>query len=76
MKTTQKILIGGQALLELGSTRGTNDVDYLVEDKTSTEMFICDKEANIDYLNANGNKFSMKFTKLKKEIKLQLHKVF
>jgi hypothetical protein len=49
------ILIGGQALRNLGSDRYTNDVDYLVNDKASTKAFITSPD--IDYLNANGNKF-------------------
>lgn len=52
-----QILIGGQALVELGSSRGTNDVDYLVNDTTTDAMFIKDEENNIDYCNANGSKF-------------------
>ena len=50
-----KILIGGQALRNLGSDRYTNDVDYLVNDLTSNEAFICSETE--DLLNANGNKF-------------------
>ena len=52
---SQKILIGGQALRNLGSDRYTDDVDYLVNDTTSTQMFIHTAEG--DFLNANGNKF-------------------
>ena len=55
MTNETKILIGGQALRILGSDRYTNDTDYLINDKSSTEAFITSKE--IDYLNANGNKF-------------------
>jgi hypothetical protein len=55
MKTSIKILIGGQALRNLGSDRYTNDVDYLINDITSPQAFITGAE--IDYLNANGNKF-------------------
>ena len=51
----KKILIGGQALRNLGSDRHTNDVDYLINDLSSTEAFICSE--NEDLLNANGNKF-------------------
>ena len=51
----KKILIGGQALRNLGSDRHTNDVDYLVNYTSSTEAFICSE--NEDLLNANGNKF-------------------
>lgn len=50
-----KILIGGQALRNLGSDRYTDDVDYLINDTNSNEMFIHTSEA--DFLNANGNKF-------------------
>lgn len=55
MKTTEKILVGGQALRNLGSDRYTNDVDYLINDLTSTKAFITSEE--VDFLNANGNKF-------------------
>ena len=55
MKTTEKILVGGQALRNLGSDRYTNDVDYLVNDTTFTKAFITSE--NEDLLNANGNKF-------------------
>lgn len=57
MKATAKILIGGHALVQLGSSRSTNDTDYLVNDLSTTAIFIHDKEANIDYINANGSKF-------------------
>ena len=55
MKTTDKILVGGQALRNLGSDRYTNDVDYLVNDTTNTNAFITSED--VDLLNANGNKF-------------------
>lgn len=55
MKTQQQILIGGQALRNLGSDRYTNDMDYLVNDFTSKQAFITSDA--VDYLNANGNKF-------------------
>lgn len=51
----EKILIGGQALKQLGSDRYTDDVDYLINDESSKQAFITG--VNIDYLNANGNKF-------------------
>jgi hypothetical protein len=54
MKTTKQILIGGQALRNLGSDRYTDDVDYLINDTTSKSAFITSSE--VDYLNANGNK--------------------
>lgn len=52
---TTKTLIGGQALRNLGSDRYTNDVDYLINDKSIKETFITSDE--VDYINANGNKF-------------------
>lgn len=55
MKTTKNILVGGQALRNLGSDRYTEDVDYLVFDENSKEGFITSDK--VDYLNANGNKF-------------------
>jgi len=55
MKTTDKILVGGQALRNLGSDRYTNDVDYLINETTNTKAFITSEE--VDFLNANGNKF-------------------
>ena len=50
-----RILVGGQALRNLGSDRYTNDVDYLINDETSKNSFITSE--NMDLLNANGNKF-------------------
>lgn len=55
MNTESKILVGGQALRNLGSDRYTNDTDYLVNDMSNTNAFITSEE--VDYLNANGNKF-------------------
>ena len=37
----KRILVGGQALKNLGSDRYTNDTDYLVNDITTKEAFIC-----------------------------------
>lgn len=54
METLNKILIGGQALRNLGSDRFTNDLDYLVNDTSTKEAFICSE--SVDYLNANGNR--------------------
>jgi len=54
---TKQILIGGAALRELGNDRYTDDTDYLIDDSTSKDSFIHDQENNIDFLNANGNKF-------------------
>lgn len=58
MTYTDKILIGGQALRELGSERYTNDVDYLVYDENSYEQFMFDQANNIDYMNGNGSNFA------------------
>ena len=51
----KKLLIGGQALRTLGSTRHTNDFDYFVNDLNSKKPFITSEE--VDYINANGHKF-------------------
>jgi len=59
-----QILIGGRALVELGSSRGTNDTDYLVNDLTSNDSFL--HEENVDYLNANGNRFFLEIYKIEK----------
>ena len=57
MKNLDKILIGGRALVALGSDRSTDDTDYLVNDKSNTNAFSHDEQANIDYCNANGLDF-------------------
>lgn len=49
------ILIGGQALRNLGSDRHTEDIDFLVNDLTTTETFIAEK--GVDYINAANNSF-------------------
>ena len=61
---TEKILVGGQALRNLGSDRHTEDVDYLINDTNSKEAFIVSKD--IDYLNANGNKFFKEIYQIEK----------
>jgi hypothetical protein len=53
----KQLLIGGQALVKLGSNRTTEDTDYLVCDMSSKFAFTHDKANNVDYCNANGNKF-------------------
>ena len=58
----KKLLIGGQALRQLGSSRHTNDFDYLVNDTNTTKAFITSDE--IDYINANGHKFFAEIWKL------------
>lgn len=55
MKHTDKILVGGQALRELGSDRHTDDIDYLINDKSDSRAFITSEK--VDLLNANGNSF-------------------
>ena len=50
----RKFLIGGLALRALGSTRHTDDTDYLTK-LSSKEIFVHDKDANVDYVNANGH---------------------
>ena len=62
MKATTKILIGGQALRNLGSDRYTNDVDYLVNVPDNKEAFIHTEEG--DLLNANGNKMFAEIYKI------------
>lgn len=54
MKIENKILVGGQALRNLGSDRNTDDIDYLVN-VNCDETFL--HEEGVDYLNANRNKF-------------------
>lgn len=52
-----KILIGGAALRQLGSSRYTLDTDYLIKDLSKADTFICDHKNKIDYINANGHDF-------------------
>ena len=58
-KTTfeKKLMIGGQALVKLGSSRHTLDVDYLIKDLNSKYPFSHDKLTDTDYCNANGSQF-------------------
>jgi hypothetical protein len=63
----KKLMIGGQALRKLGSDRHTNDTDYLVNDTKNTNAFIFDEVNNIDYINANGNKFFNAVWEMEKE---------
>jgi len=53
----KKLMIGGQALVRLGSNRTTADTDYLICDESTKAAFIQDEVANVDYCNANGNEF-------------------
>ena len=57
-----QILIGGQALRELGSDRYTNDTDYLVNDESTKAAFITSEK--VDLINANGNKFFAEIFKI------------
>jgi hypothetical protein len=67
MKKEQKqLMIGGQALVKLGSNRTTADTDYLVNDVTSKLAFIHNIESNIDYCNANANLFFAEVWKMEK----------
>ena len=61
----RKILIGGQALRNLGSDRHTNDLDYLVNDTSTKKAFITSEK--VDFLNANGNKFFNEIFQIEKE---------
>jgi len=54
-KSKVKILIGGAALVELGSSRRTQDLDYLIYDKSSKELFM--HFHDIDYINAAQSDF-------------------
>ena len=49
----EKILIGGQALRELGSNRYTNDTDYLICNPADRRTFIHETE-NVDIINGGG----------------------
>jgi hypothetical protein len=53
---TDKVLIGGRALVALGSNRLTTDTDYLICDP-ELDIFAFDRENNVDYCNAAKNKF-------------------
>ena len=59
-----KTLIGGQALKFYGSDRFTNDVDFLINDTTTSNAFITSEK--VDYLNANGNKFFKEIFEIEK----------
>lgn len=54
----KKVLIGGQALRELGSTRHTEDLDYLIFDENNYSAFIFNDAEKIDYMNGNGSNFA------------------
>ena len=63
----KKILIGGAALRELGSSRSTLDTDYLINDLTTSKAFICDHINNVDYVNANGHQFFNEVFQIEKD---------
>lgn len=48
----EKILVGGKALMVMGSTRHSDDSDYLINDPSRSDAVI--KADGADYLNANG----------------------
>ena len=50
----RKMLVGGQALKNLGSSRNTQDTDYLVNDKNLGQFH---HENGVDFLNAAKNDF-------------------
>lgn len=52
-----KVLIGGRALVALGSSRNTQDTDYLVNRPEDDRMFIADAVNNTDYINAAQSYF-------------------
>jgi len=62
-----KILIGGKAMNVHGSTRLTEDTDYLVYDENSFKPFIRDEKMNIDYINANGHAFFNEIYEIEKK---------
>lgn len=59
-----KILIGGRALVAIGSSRNTLDIDYLIFDRTTKEQFL--HKDGADYCNANGNKFFKEIYEIEK----------
>lgn len=64
MKTTKKILVGGEALRQLGNDRFTSDIDFLIFDASTKAAFIHNESENVDFLNANGNKFFAEIYKI------------
>jgi len=49
----KQLLIGGQALRQLGSTRFTADTDYLVN-VANGSLFFHDTQNSVDYINAGA----------------------
>lgn len=64
IKSEKQLMIGGQALVKLGSNRSTLDTDYLINDLTNNNAFIHDKVENRDYCNAAANKFFAEIWKM------------
>lgn len=64
LKLKEMILIGGQALRNLGSDRHTEDTDYLINDKSDSRAFITSE--SVDYCNAAGNKFFKEIWEMEK----------
>jgi hypothetical protein len=62
----KKILVGGHALVELGSSRSTSDVDYLVCE-ADMDLFTADESQNCDYINAAKSDFFMEIFEIEKE---------
>ena len=52
----RRILIGGHALVTLGSSRSTSDIDYLISN-SDMDLFTADEENNVDYINAAKSDF-------------------
>ncbi len=53
MKNRKELLVGGKALMSLGSTRHSIDTDYLVCVE-GQNLFTHDNTNNVDYINAAG----------------------
>ncbi|MPM62836.1 hypothetical protein SDC9_109714 [bioreactor metagenome] len=64
MTLKEKILIGGRALVALGSSRNTLDIYYLVDVPESKEPFL--HEGGVDYCNASGLNFFRDVYKLER----------
>lgn len=61
-----KIMIWGQALVQLWSSRSTKDTDYLIFDEKVKKDFLHDEDNHIDYCNAWFNKFFKEIYKIEK----------
>ena len=51
----EKRLVGGQKMREMGSTRHTDDLDYLVYDESDSRLFI--NSESQDFINCANHKF-------------------